>query len=294
MKSGFVSIVGRPNVGKSTLLNNIMNKKLAIISNKPGTTRNNIDGIYNDLDTQIIFIDTPGIHKPKQHLGKVLNSQAYYSIEDADVILFLVDVSEKLGKGDLFVINKLKSIDKPVILILNKIDKISKEEILIKIDEYKDLYPFCEIIPLSALKEDNLNILINNIKKYLTDEIKYYDNNITTNNTKEFMITELIREKILELTSEEVPHSVTCILENIEEKETIVNINACIIVDRDSLKKIIIGKKGSMIKEIGSKARIDIEELYKKQVFLELFVKTIPNWRDKDKLLLEFGIKNTE
>ena len=294
MKSGFVSIVGRPNVGKSTLLNSIIGKKIAITSDKVQTTRNNIQGIYNNENLQIVFVDTPGIHKPQKKLGKYLNRMAYYSIDDLDIVLFLVDASEKLGSGDKFVIEKLKSIEKPVILVLNKIDKLTKEEILIKIAEYKDLYKFSEIVPLSALKNDNVSRLIEVLEKYLPDSIQYYDKETYTNSPRSFVIGELIREKVLNLTNEEVPHSTTCIVEKLEEKSKIVNISACIIVDRDSLKKIIIGKQGIMIKEIGIQARKDIEKIYEKQVFLDLFVKTIKNWRDKEKVLQELGFIENE
>lgn len=292
MKSGFIGLVGRPNVGKSTLLNSIIGRKVAITSNKPQTTRNNIQGIYTDGDYQMVFVDTPGIHKPKHKLGKVLNKQAFFSINDVDIILFLVDITEKLGPGDKFIIEMFKNINKPVILILNKIDKLPKEEILIKIDEYKDLYNFDEIVPVSALKRENVNHLIDVLKKYLPDTIRYFDDNTITNVDVTFMISEYIREKVLELTNEEVPHSTTCIVENIEEDNNTIIINASIIVGRDNLKKIIIGKNGSMIKEIGIRARKDIEELLNKKVYLDLFVKVIPKWRDKDKILNEIGFKD--
>lgn len=292
MKSGFVSLIGRPNVGKSTLLNSIIGKKVAITSDKPQTTRNIIEGIYNASDTQIVFVDTPGIHKPKYKLGKYLNKQAYYSIDDVDIVVFLVDASEELGKGDLYIIEKLKEIDKPVILILNKIDKIKKEQILLKIDEYKDLYNFKEIIPLSALKKDNIKTLLDVLNKYLPDNIKYFDDDVYTNKRLEFLISEIVREKVFNLTNEEVPHSVTCVVEQIKKEKNNYSINVAIIVDRDSLKKIIIGKQGSMIKEIGIEARKDLEELLGKKVYLELFVKTIKNWRDKEKYLQEFGFKD--
>ncbi len=291
MKSGFVSLIGRPNVGKSTLLNNILNYKISITSNKSQTTRNNIQGIYNNDNIQIVFIDTPGIHKPQNKLGHYMNNLSYFSIKDVDIILFLVDVTKNLGTGDQFIINKLKEQDKPVILILNKIDKISKEKILIKINEYKDLYSFAEIIPLSALNKDNINYLIEILKKYLPDSIKYYNEDQITNVSTKFLIAELVREKVLLLTEDEVPHSVTCLVEKIEEKDNIVNINVVIVVERDNLKKIIIGNKGNKIKQIGINARKDIELLLNKKVYLELFVKTIKKWRDKEKYLSELGFE---
>lgn len=292
MKSGFVGIVGRPNVGKSTLLNSIIGKKVTITSNKPGTTRNLIQGIYNKDDLQIVFVDTPGIHKSKSKLGKVLNKQAFFTTGDVDVILFLVDASEELGKGDKFIIDILKEVDKPIILLLNKIDKIKKDKILLKIDEYKDLCNFSEIIPISAYKKDNIDRLLSVLENYLPDSIQYFDKDTITSSSSSFVISELIREKVLELTEEEVPHSVACITEKIEFSKNIVNINAMIVVDRENLKGIIIGKGGNMIKEIGTRARVDIEEFLGKKVYLELFVKVIPKWREREKYLNEMGFND--
>ena len=293
MRSGFVSFIGRPNVGKSTLLNCILGKRVAITSDKPQTTRNMIQGIYNEDDTQIVFVDTPGIHKPKNKLGKVLNKQAYYTINDVDIIIMVVDITEKVGRGDEFVLDILKNIhDKPVFLVINKIDKLPREEILKKIDEYQKLYEFSEIIPVSARKKDNINRLIEVIKKYLPDNIKYYDNNVFTNNSDDFIIAEFIREKVLDLTEEEVPHSVTCVVDDINYDDNILNICASIVVDRENLKKIIIGKNGNMIKEIGTRARRDIEEYFNKKVYLDLFVKVVPKWRDKEKFLNNIGYKD--
>ncbi len=294
MRSGFVGLIGRPNVGKSTLINSIIGKKVAITTSKPQTTRNIIQGIYNEEDTQIVFIDTPGIHKPNHKLGESLNKQAYYSMNDADVLLFLVDVKEPFGKGDQFVIDKLKEVEKPVILVLNKIDKISREEILKKIVEYKDYYDFKEIVPLSALKKDNIKELIKTLKKYLPDEIRYYGEDDVTNRSLEFMMAELVREKVMDLTSEEVPHSLTCVTNAVEVGKTSYTIYIDIIVDRESLKKIVIGKQGSMIKEIGTRARYDLEKLLGKNVYLELRVKTVKNWRDKEKYLEEYGFHDFE
>ena len=294
MKSGFVSIVGRPNVGKSTLLNAIIGKKIAITSNTAQTTRNMIQGIYHGDDVQIIFVDTPGIHKPHNKLGQVLNKQAYYSIDDVDIILFLVDASVSLGKGDKYVLDKIKDANKPVILVLNKIDNITKEQILFKINEYKNLYEFDDIVPVSAIKNNNVDTLISVIKKYLKDEIMYYSIEEVTNRKIDFLIAEIIREKVFNVTNEEVPHSTTCVVESIEFGKNSNTINASIIVDRDSLKKIIIGNKGSKIKEIGSLARVEIEELMGKKVYLSLFVKTIKKWRDSDKYLNEFGYNDFE
>ena len=289
MKSGFVSIVGRPNTGKSTLINTIINSHIAIVSNVAGTTRNTIQGVYHDKDTQIVFVDTPGIHKSLDRLGKHLNKQAYESLEDIDAILFVVDAASGLGTGDKFIIEALRHTTVPVILVLNKIDKLTKDGILLAIQTYKDLFDFADIIPISALKKDNIERLIEITKKYLKDSIKYYEDDVITNNDPNFMIAELVREKILNLTTEEVPHAITCILTSYNEKSNIVEISVDIIVARDSLKKIIIGKKGTMLKTIGSEARKDIEEMLGKQVYLELYVKTIKNWRNKEKYLYELG-----
>lgn len=294
MRSGFVSLIGRPNVGKSTLMNAIVGRKVAITSSKPQTTRNMIQGIYNDEETQIVFVDTPGIHKPNHKLGTYLNEQAYFSINDVDVILMLVDISEEFGSGDNFVLEKIKEAKKPVILILNKIDKVTNEEILKKIDEYKDLYDFAEIIPVSAMKSRNIKDLINTLRKYLPDSVRYYDETQVTNKPLTFMISEIVREKAFELTSEEVPHSLTCIVENIERKKDSYYIQSAIIVDRDSLKRIVIGSKGSKVKEIGIRARKELEEFLGKKVYLEIYVKTIKKWRDKEKYLQEFGFHEFE
>ena len=289
MRSGFVSLTGRPNVGKSTLINALVGYKVAITSDKSGTTRNNIQGIYNDDDSQIVFVDTPGIHKPLNKLGQRLNYEAYYSVEDVDIVLFLVDSTKELGNGDKFVINELKEIKKPVFLILNKVDKIKKEKLFEIILKYKDLYDFKEIIPLSALKKDGISELIKTLKKYLPDNVMYFPLESLTNTTLEFRISEIIREKVLRLTEDEVPHAITCITTNLVEQKDKMIIDAVIIVERDSLKSIIIGKKGSMLKEIGSKARMDIEKMTNKKVYLNLLVKTIKNWRDKEKYLKELG-----
>lgn len=294
MKSGFVGIIGRPNVGKSTLINNIIGHKVAITSNKPQTTRNIIQGIYNEDKVQIVFVDTPGIHKPINKLGKTLNKEAYYSINDVDIILFLVDAYEGIGKGDIYILDTLKGIEKPIILLINKIDKISHEEILKRIEDYKDLYDFDEIIPISALTKSNIDDLIETLKKYLPDNMRYYDEDSITNKSIDFLMAEIVREKVFNYTEEEVPHSITCLTESVEIGKTSYNIRISIVVDRESLKKIIIGKQGEMIKKIGIAARKDLEELLHKNVYLELFVKTVKKWREKDKYLSQFGFKDFE
>ena len=289
MKSGFVSIVGRPNTGKSTLINAIVDNHIAIVSNVAGTTRNTIQGVYHGDDFQIVFVDTPGISKPKDKLGKKLNASSYESLEDIDVILFVVDASTGLGKGDMQILEMLKKQPIPVILVLNKIDKMTKEGIVKAINTYNDLYEFADIIPISALKNDNVERLIELTKTYIKDEIKYYEDGVITNTDPKFMIQELVREKILNLTNEEVPHNITTVLTQYNEKSNIVEIMVDIIVSRDNLKKIIIGKQGSMLKTIGTEARKDIEALLHKPVYLELFVKTVKNWRNKEKYLIELG-----
>ncbi|MBR1385965.1 MAG: GTPase Era [Bacilli bacterium] len=289
MKSGFVSIVGRPNVGKSTLLNRVLEMKLAITSNVSGTTRNIIQGIYNDDESQIVFIDTPGIHKPVNKLGSIMNNQAYHMLDEVDIVLFLVDVTKEFGKGDNFVLEKIKSLNKPVFLVLNKIDLIDKKELLKIITKYNEIYNFEEIIPLSSLKGDNVLDLIKTLKKYLPREEILYGKEDVTNISRDFYIAEIVREKLLRLTKDEVPHTITCLLENYEENEKYIDINVLIIVDRENLKKIIIGKNGQMLKKVGTLARSDIEEFLGKQVNLKTYVKVIDDWREKEKYLKELG-----
>ena len=284
MKSGFVSIVGRPNVGKSTLVNELIKNKVAITSDKVGTTRNVIYGIYNDEESQIVFVDTPGItSKVNNKLGTVLNKKAYLSFEN-DIVLFLIDIASGFGKTDQKILERLKSENKKVILVLNKVDKIRKEDLFLHILKLKDLYDFLDIVPVSGLKGTNTKELIKVIKKHLPDDIKYFSDEELTNIDEKFMIGELIREKVLNLTKEEVPHSVTCLVESIKFSKGKADINALIIVDRDNLKKIIIGKNGSMLKKIGSLARVDIEKLLGLKVYLELYVKTVKDWKNKENL----------
>lgn len=293
MKVGFVSIVGRPNVGKSTLLNSILKKHVAITSDKSGTTRNIIQGVYNDKESQIIFVDTPGIHKPKNKLGTILNKKAYAMTGNVDLVLFLIDIKEGFGKGDEFILEKLKQDKQNVILVLTKIDKINNKEILLKeIDKLSKLYDFKEIIPISSIKNINIDDVIKTIKKYLNEDITYFHEDYITNQPSSMIITELVREKILRETEDEVPHSITCVLEEYIEDKNLISLQVLVIVDRDNLKKIIIGKNGSMLKKIGSSARIDLEEYFNKKVYLSLYVKTIKNWRDREKYLQELGLKD--
>ena len=288
MKSGFVSIIGRPNVGKSTLLNNIVNYHVAITSDKAGTTRNIIEGIYNDSESQIVFVDTPGINKPIDKLGKVLNKQSQSQQKEVDCILLVVDAKSGLGRGDREIIKNLNE-DIPTILVLNKIDAMKKEEIITRIVEYNDLFAFNDIVPVSARSGENVKTLISVVRKYLTDDIKYFKDDAITSSSIRFMISEYVREKLFNHLDQEIPHAITCFTTGYEEKEKIVNVNVDIIVDRESLKKIIIGHNGEMLKNIGMESRKDIETLVGKKVYLELYVKCIPNWRDKEFILKDLG-----
>lgn len=291
MKSGMVSIVGRPNVGKSTLLNKILKKKIAITSDKSGTTRNIILGVYNDKDAQIVFVDTPGIHKPTHKLDKVLNDKSYLMTNNPDLILFMVDISTGFGRGDKFVLDRIKENNNHILLLLNKIDRISKEDLIKNIAEISKEYHFDEIIPISSIKGINIEDLIKTIKKYLHNEGKYYEDDFITNQPKTMIITERVREKVLHLTHDEIPHTVTCLIDTFDEDDNLISAGVTIVVDRDNLKKILIGKQGAMLKEIGTRARIDLEEFFNKKVYLSLYVKTIKNWRDRDSLIHELGLK---
>ncbi len=289
MKSGFVSIIGRPNVGKSSILNCIINNHVAIVSPRAGTTRNIIEGIYNTSDTQIVFVDTPGISRPLNKLGVVLNKKSGSLTKDVDVIMFVVDGISGLGKGDKYILKTLSN-DIPVILVINKIDGLKKEVLLDRINSYKDLFNFADIVPVSAKRKENIDTLINVLKKYLTDDIKYFNDDVITTSSIYFQISELVREKLFNYLDEEIPHSLTCVVSNYEEEKDIININVDIIIDRKPLKKIIIGKNGSMLKKVGTEARLDIEKLLNKKVYLGLYVKTVENWRDKENFLKNSGL----
>ena len=292
MKSGVISLIGRPNAGKSTLLNSLTGRKIAITSNISQTTRNSIEGIYTDEDTQIIFVDTPGIHKPQNKLGVILNEEAYARIDNVDLILYVVDVTKQIGKGDNYILDVIKKSGVKTILILNKIDQITHNEILEKINEYKDIYPFEEIVPVSALKDKNIEELLKTIKKHLNEGIKYYDDEEVTTITTSFYISEIIREKVLHLTKQEVPHSVACIVTLMEKDNKTASISADIIVDRPNLKSILIGKNGQMIKEIGILSREELEEFLGLKVYLDLKVKVVEKWRDKESFLNQLGYNN--
>ena len=295
MKCGFVSLVGRPNVGKSSLLNSILDMKLAITSNVCGTTRNVIQGIYNDENSQIIFVDTPGIHKPNNKLGNLMNKKAYNNTDGVDVILFLIDISKGFGKGDQFILDKIKNKDIPIFLLLNKIDLVKdKTTLLEEINKLKELHDFAEIIPISAIKKDNIELLINCIKERLYESERIFSEEELTNVSTRFIMAEFVREKILELTHDEIPHTVTCYVENYEESKKLIHIQDLIVVDRENIKKIIIGKQGSKLKEISTRARKDMEAFLGKKVFLETYVKTLKNWRDEEKYFLELGLKDED
>lgn len=288
-KSGFVSIVGRPNVGKSTLLNHILKTKLAITSSTAQTTRNTIQGIYTDDEAQIIFMDTPGIHKPQDGLGSFMNTNALNSIYGVDIVLLLAPANEKIGRGDRFIVSRLKEADGPVYLLLNKIDLLSKDELIQKLNEWKEMFDFKEIIPISALNGDNVEHLIDTIKNDLKEGVMYYPKDHITDHPERFIMAEFIREKILYFTHEEVPHSVAIVIESLTEDEDGVHVMAAIVVDRPSQKAIIIGKQGSMIKKIKQNARREMKRFLQTPVTLELFVKVEKNWRNKQKYLREFG-----
>ncbi|MDF9521228.1 GTPase Era [Bacillus cereus] len=294
-KSGFVSIIGRPNVGKSTFLNRIIGQKIAIMSDKPQTTRNKIQGVYTENDAQVIFIDTPGIHKPKHKLGDFMVKMAQTTLKEVDIVLFMVNAVEGFGRGEEFIIEKLKETKQPVFLVINKIDQLHPEQLLELIDQYRKLHEFAEIVPISALDGNNVDALMGTIKKYLPEGPQYYPENQVTDHPERFIIAELIREKVLHLTREEVPHSVAVVIDAIQKREGgAVYINATIVVERASQKGIIIGKQGKMLKEVGKRARFDIEALLGSKVFLEVWVKVQKDWRNKMSQLRDLGFREDE
>ncbi|HOQ17816.1 MAG TPA: GTPase Era [Defluviitaleaceae bacterium] len=290
-RSGFVTLIGRTNVGKSTLMNQLVGEKVAIMSNKPQTTRNKIQSILTRENYQIIFIDTPGIHKPKHKLGQYMVQAAKNTLNEVDLILILVEASKTVGKGDQYVIEQLENINTPVFLVINKIDTVHKEELLEIIDIYKDLYDFDEIIPVSALTGENCDVLLDEISKRLPEGPQYFPPDMITDQPERQLVAELIREKALHLLEEEIPHGIAVGVELMKKRENkdIVDINAVIYCEKDSHKAIIIGKQGAMLKEIGTKARQEIERLLGSKVFLQLWVKVRKNWRDDSFSLRNFG-----
>jgi GTP-binding protein Era len=295
-KSGFVSIIGRPNVGKSTLLNHVIGQKIAIMSDKPQTTRNKIQGVYTNNQAQIVFIDTPGIHKPKHKLGDFMMKVAQNTLREVDLVLYVVDATEAFGSGEEFIIERLKGTNTPVFLVINKIDKIQPDALLGVIETYRTKHDFKEVIPISALQGNNISTLMEQITEYLDEGPQYYPSDQVTDHPERFVVSELIREKVLHLTREEIPHSVAVNVEQMKKRENndTVYIGATIIVERTSQKGIIIGKQGSMLKEVGKRARGDIEALLGSKVFLELWVKVQKDWRNKAAHLRDFGFRDDE
>ncbi|MCT7398383.1 GTPase Era [Eubacterium sp. LFL-14] len=290
-KSGFVALIGRPNVGKSTLMNKIIGQKIAITSNKPQTTRNKIQTVYTCDEGQIIFLDTPGIHKAKNKLGEYMVNVAEKTLKEVDVILWLVEPSTFIGAGEQHIAEQLKDINVPVILVINKIDTVKKEEILVFIDAYRKILDFAEIIPASALRDKNADEIVESIFKYLPQGPQYYDEDTVTDQPMRQIVAEIIREKALHALNEEIPHGIAVTIEKMKERKNgkITDIEATIICERDSHKGIIIGKQGSMLKKIGSNARYEIEQMLEMKVNLQLWVKVRKEWRDSDLLLKNYG-----
>ncbi|GDZ85738.1 GTPase Era [Leuconostoc citreum] len=291
-KSGFVAIIGRPNVGKSTLLNRIVGEKIAIMSDKAQTTRNKIQGIYTTDNAQVVFIDTPGVHKPQNSLGNFMVKSAFSALHEADAIWFVVDASMPRGRGDDFIISRLNEVtETPVYLLINKVDLIAREELLAIIESYQvDAPTWTEVFPISATEGDNVPELLDNVVSHLDEGPQYFDADQLTDHPERFVIGELIREKVLQLTRQEVPHSVAVVIDKIaREDEEKIHIQASIIVERPTQKNIIIGKQGTMIKNIGTRARKDIERLMGDKVFLETWVKVEPRWRDRPQALQTLG-----
>lgn len=288
-KSGFAALIGRPNVGKSTLMNCLIGQKIAITSKKPQTTRNRIQTVYTSEEGQIVFVDTPGIHKAKNKLGDYMVNVAEHSLREVDVILWLVEPTDYIGAGEQHIIEQLKKVKTPVILVINKIDTVKKEQLLGYIDLYRKQLDFAEVVPVSALKKDNTEVLIAQIMKYLPYGPAFYDEDTITDQPTRQIVAELIREKVLRSIDEEIPHGVAVTIESMKYGKKLVDINATIICERDSHKGIIIGKGGQMLKKIGSMARAEIEDLLEQHVNLQLWVKVKKDWRDSDFLIKNFG-----
>ena len=294
-KSGFVAIVGRPNVGKSTFMNYVLGQKIAIMSDKAQTTRNKIQGVYTKEDAQIVFLDTPGIHKPKHELGEFMVKSAYSALKEVDAVLFMVNVSEKRGPGDDFIIEKLKGIKTPIFLVLNKIDLVTPEVLLERVESYKDALDFAGVFPISVLQGNNVNELMEGLINALPEGPQYYPADQITDHPEYFVVSELIREKILQLTQEEIPHSVAVTVDKMQKDEfDKVHVYANIIVERKSQKGIIIVKGGRLLKEIGTRARHDIQQLLGNKVYLELWVKVEKDWRKRKSNLQEYGYRDTD
>ncbi|MCO7134261.1 GTPase Era [Ligilactobacillus salivarius] len=293
--SGFVAILGRPNVGKSTFLNRVVGQKIAIMSDKAQTTRNKIQGIYTEDNAQIVFIDTPGIHKPHSRLGDFMVESALSTLNEVDAVLFMVNATQKRGRGDDFIIERLKNVKKPIYLVINKIDQIHPDKLLQIMDDYRNTLDYAEVFPISALEGNNCPELIESLVNTLPEGPQYYPTDQITDHPERFIAGELIREKVLELTREEVPHSVAVVVDRIHrEDDEKVLVQATIVVERNSQKGIIIGKGGKMLKQIGVKARKDIELMLGDKVYLELWVKVQPNWKDRQVDLQALGYKQDD
>jgi len=295
-KSGFVTIIGRPNVGKSTLMNHLIGQKIAITSNKAQTTRNRIQTVYTGEEGQIVFLDTPGINRAKNKLGEYMLSAAENTLKEVDVILWLVEPTTFIGAGERYIIDKLQKVKTPVILVVNKIDTVTGEEIFKAIDTYKEVYDFEEIVPVSALRSRNTEELLKTIFQYLEEGPQYYDEDTITDQPERAIVAEMIREKALRSLDKEVPHGIAVVIDRMKDRESgnIVDIDATIICERDSHKGIIIGKQGAMLKKIGTQARMDMENLLDTKVNLKLWVKVKKDWRDSEFLLKNYGYQNDE
>lgn len=294
-RSGFVALIGRPNVGKSTLLNYVVGQKVAIMSDVPQTTRNKIQGIYTSEQAQIVFIDTPGVHKPRTKLGDFMEKSTMSALDEVDAVLYLVGATEKRGPGDDFIIERLKKVSKPIFLVVNKIDAVHPNELPDIVDQYKDALPFKAVVPISALQGNNVNQLMSQLVDLMPHGPQYYPSDQVSDHPERFVIAELIREKIFQLTRQEVPHSVAIDVTQVKRQtEDTIHISANIIVERPGQKGIIIGKKGQMLKKIGQLARQDIEQLLGDHVYLQLWVKVVPGWRDKSSMLKDYGYRQRD
>ena len=297
-KSGFISIIGRPNVGKSTFLNRVIGQKIAIMSDKPQTTRNKVQGVLTLENSQLIFIDTPGIHIPKHKLGDFMLKVAKNTLREVDVIMFMVNAVEPRGKIDEYIMEMLEKNETPVFLVINKIDQVHPEKLVDIIESYTKKYDFAEILPISALQGNNVDKLLETIQSYLPQGPQYYPADQVTDHPERFIISELIREKVLHLTREEIPHSIAVVIDKIKKEEDtekdMIRVSATIVVERDSQKGIVIGKKGALLKEVGTRARKDIEMLLGTNVYLELWVKVQKDWRNKSAHLKDYGFRDDE
>ncbi|SDM84460.1 GTP-binding protein Era [Psychrobacillus sp. OK028] len=297
-KSGFISIIGRPNVGKSTFLNRVIGQKIAIMSDKPQTTRNKVQGVLTLENSQMIFIDTPGIHTPKHKLGDFMLKVAKNTLREVDVIMFMVNAVEPRGKIDEYIMEMLENNETPVFLVINKIDQVHPEKLVDIIESYTKKYNFAEILPISALQGNNIEKLLETIQSYLPQGPQYYPADQVTDHPERFIISELIREKVLHLTREEIPHSIAVVIDKIKKEEDtekdMIRVSATIVVERDSQKGIVIGKKGALLKEVGTRARKDIEMLLGTNVYLELWVKVQKDWRNKSAHLKDYGFRDDE